>query len=94
MYSSIQAHVEKALQGAPILTYGGTGSAAILWGLHITEIGVILSVLASFLGVGIQLYVAIRNTRADKRAARLLQLETAEIAARLKRETGEDGAID
>lgn len=48
---------------APIATYFATTSAVILWGLHISDIGVIVSSIASVCGVGLQFYLAFHKRR-------------------------------
>ena len=98
MYSFIQARVEAALQSAPVLTFGGAGSSFFFWGLHISEVGVIVSSLAAVCGVLLQTYVVIRSVRNEKlrqieiaaetvRAAASLAKETARLAASLAHET-------
>lgn len=48
---------------APLLTYGATGSTVLLWGLHLSDIAVILSAMASVCGVVLQFYIAIHRIR-------------------------------
>jgi len=43
----------------------GASTAAVLWGLHLSDIGVIVSMLVAFLGFGIHLWATLRS---DQRA--------------------------
>ena len=51
-----------AADGLPV-TLGGTGSALVCWGLHISDVAVIFSALAAVAGVLLQFYVAMRRLR-------------------------------
>lgn len=46
--------------GLPV-TIGGSVSATVFWGLHISDIAVIVSALAAVMGVLLQFYVAMRR---------------------------------
>jgi hypothetical protein len=103
MYSFIHARIEAALQSAPVLTFGGAGSSFLFWGLHISEVGVIVSSMAAVCGVLLQTYVVIRSVRNEKlrqieiaaetvRAAAELAQKTAELAAHLVQETKQTAA--
>lgn len=46
--------------GLPV-TIGGSVSATVFWGLHISDIAVIVSALAAVMGVALQFYVAMRR---------------------------------
>ncbi len=48
--------------GLPI-TLGGSVSATVFWGLHISDVAVIVSALAAVLGVVLQFYIALRRIR-------------------------------
>lgn len=60
-----QSH--KFIEPPAFLTAGATASTFMFWGLHLSDIGVIVSSLASLCGVGLQFYVVIRRVRAEKR---------------------------
>lgn len=60
----LQAHHVDAIQShAPTVTYAATGSAVVLWGLHASDIAVIMSSFASVCGVLLQVYLAIHRIR-------------------------------
>lgn len=75
MHPSIQAAVQTAQDNAPAITYTAGGSTAVLWGLHLSDIGVIVSAFATVLGVILQFYVTIHKIkmleRDQKEQARL-----------------------
>lgn len=54
---------------APAVTYSGAGAAVLFWGLHLSDIAVILSAFASICGVGLQFYVALHRIRRLEKAA-------------------------
>lgn len=60
--------------GLPV-TIGGSVSATVFWGLHISDIAVIVSALAAVMGVLLQFYVAMR---------RIHLLEAEMVKARVK----------
>lgn len=49
--------------GAAYVTYGSTASTVLFWGLHLSDIAVFLSAMASFCGVLLQFYVAFSRLR-------------------------------
>lgn len=67
MLAQMATHAQKALDNAPVLTYSGSTTALFFWGLHLSDIGVIVSSVASVCGVGLQFYVAISRARASRR---------------------------
>ena len=98
MLNTIQAHVDAALDHAPILTFGSASTTFLFWGLHVSEIGIIVSSLAAVCGVILQTYMVMRSVRNEKmrqievaaetvRAAAALAKETARLAASLARDT-------
>jgi tellurite resistance protein TehA-like permease len=84
MLAQLQAAADKLVQNAPVMTYGGTAGATVFYGLHISELGVIVSALASICGVGLQFYLAFRTIRQRKEIASELVKSTANIAAKLE----------
>ena len=54
-------HIDTATSAAQYTTYAGTTSAVLFWGLHISDIAVILSAFASVSGVALQFYLAIHK---------------------------------
>lgn len=66
---SAQHAIDAASSNAPAITYGGASAAVMFWGLHISDIAVILSAFASICGVFLQGYVAIHRIRRLERQA-------------------------
>lgn len=56
-------HLGKIADAAPTATYGGAAASVAFWGLHISEICVILSTLVSVLGFGLQLFLAMHRLK-------------------------------
>lgn len=56
-------HISAAASNAQAVTYGGTGAAVLFWGMHASDIAVMLSALASILGVILQFWLAVRRIR-------------------------------
>ena len=56
-------HMDKTMQNAAMVTYGSSGASIVLWGLSISEWGVIVSTLCAVGGLAVQLYLARRATR-------------------------------
>jgi hypothetical protein len=52
--------VRVADQG-PAVTYTATATTVLFWGLHVSDIAVMISALASLLGVSLQFYIALRR---------------------------------
>lgn len=59
----IQQHVQQAAENSPSITYTATGATVLFWGLHAGDIAVLLSALASILGVCLQFYLALSRIR-------------------------------
>lgn len=57
-----QKVIAHASDGLPV-TLGGSGSALVCWGLHVSDIAVIVSALAAVIGVVLQFYVAMRRLK-------------------------------
>lgn len=53
----------KLAENAPGATYGGATASIALWGLHISEICVIVSTLVSVLGLALQIWLATYRIR-------------------------------
>lgn len=70
MNAQIQAAVQAAQDNAPTITYTAAGSTAVMWGLHLSDIGVIVSAFATVLGVILQFYVTVHKIRMLERDQR------------------------
>lgn len=82
LHSPIQKIVQAATDNGLPVTLGGSISATVFWGLHISDLAVIVSALAAVIGVFLQFYVAMRRIHIleqDLAAARLVA--TAQAAA-------------
>lgn len=53
--------IQKATENAHVATYTGTGTTAVLWGLHANEWCMIVSTGVAVLGFALQIYLAIRR---------------------------------
>lgn len=51
------------LNSAPTVTFAGGTSAILFWGLHVSDIAVICSSLATILGVVLQFYMVLHRMR-------------------------------
>lgn len=57
-------HLLKPLvENANAVTYTGGAASVLFWGLHLSDIAVLLSAFASVCGVALQFYVAIHRIR-------------------------------
>lgn len=56
-------HIDTVATGAQYATYTATASTVVFWGLHISDIAVIVSSLASVSGVGLQIFLAVHRLR-------------------------------
>jgi hypothetical protein len=59
----MNTHSHPILDAAPGVTYTAMGSTVVFWGLHISDIAVILSASATICGVALQFYVALHRIR-------------------------------
>lgn len=64
----MNTHINPVLDHAPTATYAAAGSTFVLWGLHLSDIAVILSALATMAGVALQFYVALHRIRMLEKA--------------------------
>lgn len=64
--SAMTHHAGIQMNHAASVTYASAASAVAFWGLHLADIAVILSAVASIGGVALQAYVAYRQLRNDK----------------------------
>jgi hypothetical protein len=67
----VQHHILQAADNGPALTYSATGAAVLFWGLHVSDIAVMVSALASLLGVSLQFYLAMHRIGRLERASRV-----------------------
>lgn len=76
-------HIIQVADNAPTMTYAATGATVLFWGLHVSDIAVLISALASILGVTLQFYLAMHRIRRLERAsqASLVRADTAETDA-------------
>lgn len=63
----MEQHLARAAENAPTVTYTASGATVLLWGMHATDIAVLLSALASILGVALQFWLAMRRIRVLER---------------------------
>lgn len=70
----MKQHVIQLAENAPAATYTATGATVVFWGLHISDVAVLLSAFASIAGVALQFYLALH---------RLRRLEKAQDASRV-----------
>ena len=54
-----QQHLQRVMDGAPVITYGGAGSTVLIWGLHLSDWAAIVSMIIAVCGFGLQIYVAL-----------------------------------
>lgn len=60
----MNTHFARGLEAmSPTGTLTATAAAFTFWGLHVSDIAVMLSALASICGVGLQFYVTLRRLR-------------------------------
>jgi hypothetical protein len=60
----MNTHFIRGLESmSPATTLATTAAAFTFWGLHVSDIAVMLSAFASVCGVGLQFYVTIRRLR-------------------------------
>lgn len=60
---------------ASAVTYGGTATAFAFWGLHISDIAVIVSTLASVMGVVLQFYVTFKRIQTIEKQAAVAEVK-------------------
>lgn len=72
--------INAVTNNAPAITYGGSTAAVLFWGLHVSDIAVILSAFASICGVFLQGYVAIHRIRRLERTAKAQEQVTTALA--------------
>lgn len=59
----IEHHLSRAAENSPAITYASAGATAVFWGLHVSDICMILSTLATLCGVGLQIFLALHRIR-------------------------------
>lgn len=64
----IQQHIIKAAENAAPVTYGGATATAVFWGLHVSDICMIVSTLVTLCGFGLQMFIALHRLRRLERA--------------------------
>lgn len=55
--SGHSASVDALMHSAPAVTYTGATATVLFWGLHVSDLAVILSAFATVCSVGLQFYV-------------------------------------
>jgi hypothetical protein len=55
--------VKPLVENANAITYSSGAATVLFWGLHLSDIAVLLSSFASVCGVGLQFYVALHRIR-------------------------------
>jgi len=68
MNNLAQTVFHTAQENAPAITYTGGGSALVLWGLHLSDIAVLISMFATLAGVFLQVYVTMHKMRMLERS--------------------------
>lgn len=63
MHPQLNAVVQGLQDNAPAITYTGGTSALVFYGLHISDIGIIVSMFATLAGVFLQVYVTMHKMR-------------------------------
>lgn len=86
----IQHHIIRVADGGPAVTYAATGATVLFWGLHVSDIAVMVSALASLLGVSLQFYLAMhrigrleRAERISKHRADVAEIDASELSHRV-----------
>lgn len=64
----IQQHIIRAAGNAAPVTYGGAATTAVFWGLHVSDICMIVSTLVTLCAFALQLYLAMHRLRRLERA--------------------------
>lgn len=59
----MQPHILRAAENSPAITLGAGATTAVFWGLHVSEICMILSTLATVCGLGLQVFLAFHRIR-------------------------------
>lgn len=62
--------IHQNLEHASSVTYVSAGSTVVFWGLHVTDIAVIVSATCAVVGVSLQIWVAIAKVQLMKRSER------------------------
>lgn len=74
--------VHAVMDNSPALTYTAGASTVVFWGLHLSDIAVILSALATIFGVALQFYVAMHRIRVLERGAVVQERRTDAVESR------------
>lgn len=91
MIEQVQSTVNSA--PAQAATYGGAGGAFVLWGLHLSDLGVIVSAIVALAGFAVQLYLAVVRERREREFYRQ-RMETMRDDADTSRTSGQKARID
>jgi hypothetical protein len=60
----MNTHLFRGLESmSPVATLSATATTVAFWGLHISDVAVMLSALASVCGAGLQFYVTLKRLR-------------------------------
>jgi hypothetical protein len=62
--------IHQNLEHASTITYASGTATVLFWGLHLSDVAVIVSATASILGVSLQIWVAVTKVRLMKRSER------------------------
>lgn len=85
--------IAATLDNAAAVTLGGAGSAVMFWGLHISDIAVIVSAFAAVLGVVLQFYVAMRRLHILERDVQAAKIVATAGAAATRAVTAQVKAV-
>lgn len=80
-------------QGSNVSLYGGAATAFTLWGLHLSELGVIVSSSVAVIGLAVQVWVRWRQDKRD-REFHLVRMETLRNDAEASRRSRQETRID
>lgn len=76
----IQHYVARASDSAPAVTFTSGASTVLFWGLHLGDLAVIVSMLATVAGLALQFYVAFRRISSLERGQAVSLVATAAVA--------------
>jgi small neutral amino acid transporter SnatA (MarC family) len=71
--NSMIEHVHRVVEPLALpVTYGAATTAAVLWGLHISDAGVIVSVFIAAAGFAVNVWATLRRERREQERHRLV----------------------
>lgn len=77
----ITQHIHRIVgDNAPAITYTGAGASVVFWGLHVSDICMIVSTLATVCGVLLQIFIALHRIRRLEKGQDAQKVVTASLA--------------